>query len=164
CYRAQRNPTKSSAPRVSGGAASIASGPASGPEKNPPPRTSAPGNVELPVAPARPISSSLKPPQPGVLVGAGSQSATHSKRLPTMPKAPGAETPPLRAPVSVGKPTLGPVLQSVVPLSGPGSGDPLAATCHSALVGSRLAELAHASNAWNQLMWADGITTGRLTA
>src|SRR5262245_9585567 len=131
---------KSSAPRVSGGAASIASGPAGVPKKNPPPRTSAPGKRRASGGAAEPHRVMLKPPQPGVLVGAGSQSATHSKRLPTMSKAPHAETQALRAPVSVGKPTFGPVLQSVVPSSGPGSGDSLAATCHSALVGNRLAE------------------------
>ena len=56
------------------------------------------------------------------------------------------------------------VLQSVVPLSGPGSGVPFAPTCHSAFVGSRLPALAHASCAWNHVMFAEGVTAGRLTA
>jgi hypothetical protein len=56
------------------------------------------------------------------------------------------------------------VLQSVVPLSGPGSGVPLAPTCHSALVGRRLPALAHASCAWNHVMLAEGLSDGRLTA
>ena len=58
----------------------------------------------------------------------------------------------------------GHVLQSVVPLSGPGSGVPVTPTCHSAFVGNRLPALAHASCAWNQLMRRAGISPGRLTA
>ena len=56
------------------------------------------------------------------------------------------------------------VLQSVVPLSPPGSGEPVTAICHSALLGSRLPALAQAMLAWYQVMYADGTTPGRLTA
>ena len=56
------------------------------------------------------------------------------------------------------------LLQSVVPLSGPGSGVPITADCHSAFDGSRLRALRHAACAWNQVMWVDGVTPGRLTA
>src|SRR5262245_34184184 len=139
--------------------ARTASGPASGPPRTAkaPPRSSAPGKFAVVLAPARPMSSLLKPPQPGLFVEAGTQSATHSATLPTISKAPRAETQPLRAPVGVVNvgttPTL---LQSVVPLSGPGSGVPFAATCHSALVGSRLPALAQASSAWNHVTNAEG--------
>src|SRR5499426_2104246 len=121
-----------------GGMSRTASGPASGPKKNAPPRTSAPGKFAVVLAPARHISSLLKPPQPGQLVESGTQSATHSARLPTMSKAPRAETQLLRAPVRDGElsaSAASDVSQSVVPSSGPGSGVPFAATCHSALVG-----------------------------
>src|SRR5262245_47791022 len=152
--------------RDGGLVARTASGPASGPPwtAKAPPRSSAPGKVAVVLAPARHISSSLKPPQPGQLVEAGTQSATHSARLPTMSKAPRAETQLLRAPVG-DRPGPSPeMLQSVVPLSGPGSGVPFAPTCHSALVGSRLPALAHASCAWNHVMDAEGSTDGKLTA
>jgi len=90
------------------------------------------------------------------------QSATHSSRLPTMSKAPRADTQALREPVLA---TLSlALLQSVVPLSGPGSGVPFAPTCHSALVGSRLPALAHASCAWNHVMSDEGVSDGRLRA
>src|SRR5262249_39734807 len=99
--------------RDGGLVARTASGPASGPPRTAkaPPRNSAPGKFDVVLAPARHISSSLKPAQPGQLVEAGTQSATHSARLPTMSKAPRAETQLLRAPVSVGKPSLAAVLQ-----------------------------------------------------
>src|SRR5262247_42756 len=132
-----------------GGMSRTASGPASGPKKNAPARTSAPGKFAVVLAPARHISSLLKPPQPGQLVESGTQSATHSARLPTMSKAPRAETQLLRVPVGVTAPappaTASATLQSVVPSSVPGSGVPFAAACHSAFVGSRLPELAQAS-------------------
>src|SRR5262245_5720098 len=148
-----------------GGMSRTASGPASGPKKNAPPRTSAPGKVAVVLAPARHISSSLKPAQPGQFVEFGTQSATHSARLPTMSKAPRAETQLLRAPVGVTNVGVRPaLLQSVVPLSGPASGVPFAPTCHSALVGSRLPALAQASSAWNHVTNAEGSTDGRLTA
>src|SRR5262245_52543777 len=114
------------------------------------------------------MTSSLKLAQPGHPVEIGTQSATHSARLPTMSKAPRSETHLLRAPVSATVPLppsgTSAVLQSVVPSSGPGSGVPFAATCHSALVGSRLPALAHASCAWNHVMNAEVSTDGRLTA
>src|SRR4029453_15255644 len=47
-----------------------------------------------------------------------------------------------------GGPEHEPLLQFVVPLSGPASGVPVAPNCHSALVGKRLPALAHASCAW----------------
>src|SRR5262245_19772603 len=147
-----------------GGMSRTASGPAVGPKKKAPPRTRAPGKVEVVLAPTRHISSLLKPAQPRQFVEFRTQSATHSARLPTMSKAPRAETQLLRAPVG-DRPGPSPeVLQSVVPLSGPESGVPFAATCHSALVGSRLPALAHASSAWNHVMNAEGSTDGRLTA
>src|SRR5262249_26590975 len=147
-----------------GGMSRTASGPASGPKKNAPPRTSAPGKFAVVLAPARHISSLLKPPKPGQLAESGTKPATHSARWPTMSKAPRAETQLLRAPVG-DRPGPSPeMLQSVIPLSAPGSGVPFAATCHSALVGSRLPALAHASCAWNHVMNAEGSTDGRLTA
>ena len=79
-----------------------------------------------------------------------------------MSKAPRAEMQALREPVV--EMALLALLQSVVRLSGPGSGVPSAPTCHSALVGSLLPELAHASCAWNHVMNADGTSDGRLTA
>jgi hypothetical protein len=80
-----------------------------------------------------------------------------------MSNAPRADTQALRAPV-LSTVNVPPVLQSVLPSSGPGSGVPLAPTCHSALVGSRFPELAQASCAWNQVMRDEGISDGRLTA
>jgi hypothetical protein len=52
------------------------------------------------------------------------------------------------------------VLQSVVPLSGPRSGVPITAACHSAFDGSRLRAFSHAACAWNHVMFADGSTAG----
>ena len=80
-----------------------------------------------------------------------------------MSKAPSDETQLLRDPVSTASIALS-VLQSVVPLSGPGSGVPATAACHSAFDGSRLPAFVHAACAWNHVMNADGITPGRLTA
>src|SRR5262245_9730799 len=139
------------------------SGPAAAMWPKSPPRSSAAGPVAVVLAPARHMLSSLKLPHPGHAVERGTQSATHSNRLPTMSKAPRAETQLLREPVGATVRVLK-VLQSVVPSSGPGSGVPLAPTCHSAFVGSRLAALAHASCAWNQVMSADGVALARLTA
>src|SRR5262249_45698060 len=143
-YRAQRKPTKMVA-SLFGGKSWTASGPAPRPKKNAPPRTSAPGKFEVVLAPARHISSSLKPPQPGQFGDAGPQPAPPWKRFPPMSKAPRAETQWLRAPVMMSAISLARVLQSVAPLSAPGSGVPFAAPCHSALVGSRLPEFAQAS-------------------
>src|SRR5262245_30954231 len=120
------------------------SGPAPWLTTNEPPRTSAPGPRSVVLAPARHMSSSLNAPQLEHTVESGTQSATHSSTLPTMSNAPRAETHALRAPVLSSVPS-DPELQSVVPLSDPGSGVPFAAICHSALVGSRLPELAQAS-------------------
>src|SRR5512143_2196867 len=138
-------------------------GPAAVPWPKSPPRSSAPGPLAVALAPARHILSLLKPPHPGHAVDGGTQSATHSYRLPIMSKAPRAETQLLREPVGATVKRLK-VLQSVVPLSGPGSGVPFAPTCHSALLGRRLPALAHASWAWNQVMNAEGMIDGRLTA
>src|SRR4029453_14869489 len=103
---------------MDGGESLTASGPANGLPT--PPRISAPGKFEVVLAPARHMASLLKPPQSGQLVDWGTQSATHSAPLPTMSKAPRAETHALREPVgdvNVGATPGG--LQSVVPLSGP---------------------------------------------
>jgi len=80
-----------------------------------------------------------------------------------MSKAPSADTQLLRNPVATVVNTLF-VLQSVAPSSGPASGVPATAACHSAFVGSRLRAFLHACYAWNQVMFADGSTPGRLTA
>ena len=80
-----------------------------------------------------------------------------------MSKVPKLETQPLRDPVFTRSPALS-VLQSVVPSSPPGSGDPAAACCHSPLRGSRFSEFAHARCAWNQVMYTDGVTPAMLTA
>src|SRR5262245_54577986 len=108
------------------------------------------------------MPSSLNPPQPGHCAESGTQSATHSARLPTMSKAPRADTQLLREPEGATVPVA--LLQSVVPLSCPGSGLPFAPVCHSVFVGRRFAELAQASWAWNQVMRPEGISEGRLTA
>src|SRR5262249_60729175 len=61
--RTQRKPMKMRDVE-DGGMSRTASGPASGPKKKAPPRTSAPGKVAVVLAPARHISSSLKPAHP----------------------------------------------------------------------------------------------------
>src|SRR5262245_39555165 len=126
-------------------------GPLTAPPKKKPPRISAPGPPSLSLAPARHMRSSLKPPQSTQPVERGTQSAVHSATLPTMSKAPRADTQALREPVRVVVALLA-ALQVVAWSSGPGSGVPFTPTCHSALVGSRLPELAHASCAWNHVM------------
>src|SRR5262249_41146920 len=136
-----------------------ASGPALTPWRKLPPRRRAPGSPTV-AAPARHwkspvgLTSGLQAPQ---TVDSGSHSATTSLRLPTMSKAPPADTPPRRAPAGAPAPVLA-VFQSVAPLSGPGSGVSAPATCHSAFDGSRLPEFRHACCAWNQLIDADGVT------
>ena len=50
------------------------------------------------------------------------------------------------------------MLQSVVPLSVPGSGVPAAASCHSRPVSNRFPDRRHACAAWNQVMQALGRT------
>src|SRR5262245_37616806 len=140
------------------------SGPALVPLMKEPPRVNTPAPMPVVVAPERHMSSLLKLAQPGHDVERGTQSATHSSRLPTMSKAPRADTQALREPVFTTVAKLATVLQSLIPSSGPGSGVPFAPTCHSELVGSRLPLLAHASCAWNHVMNAEGISNGRLTA
>src|SRR5881296_3851318 len=98
--RAQRKPMKTVATKPGG-----ASRTASGPTKTAPPRSSAPGKFDVVLAPARYMSSLLALAQPGQFVEFGTQSATHSARLPTMSKVPRAETQPLRAPVRDGEPS-----------------------------------------------------------
>src|SRR5574342_729921 len=110
------------------------------PEPLKPPRSSAPGPSPV-FAPARHMASSLYRPHPGQAVLRGTQSATHSQRLPTMSKAPTSETQLLREPVGTTASTPSPppffVLQSADPATdSPGSGVPRAAACHSWLVGS----------------------------
>src|SRR5215813_3028688 len=142
-----------------------ASGPALAPCRKLPPRSRAPGSPTV-AAPARHwkspvgLTSGLQAPH---TVDCGSHSATHSLRLPTISKAPRDEMQLRRDPVSAAAPVLA-VLQSVVPLSGPGSGVSATATCHSAFDGSRLPEFRHACCAWNQVIDADGVTPARLTA
>src|SRR5216117_1342506 len=148
---------KSSA-RVGSTSPETANGPAAAPSEKAPPRSSAPGALLVSLAPARHMRSPLKLAQPGQSVESGVQSATHSARLPTISRAPRADAQRLRSPVSVAVPRA--VLQSAVPSSGPGSGVPFAPIYHSALLGSRLPELAHASCAWNQVIKAAGATDG----
>ena len=73
-----------------------------------------------------------------------------------------AETQLLRSPVPSA--IMPVVLQSDVPSSGPGSGVPTTAACHSALDGRRLPEFVQACCAWNQVIHADGVTPSTLTA
>jgi hypothetical protein len=84
-------------------------------------------------------------------VFASVQSATHSSTFPTMSNTPHADLQFDRDPVLTGLPVLPvvPTLQSVVPLSVPGSGVPCAAACHSSLRASRFPESRHAWFAWN---------------
>jgi hypothetical protein len=72
-----------------------------------------------------------------------------------MSNAPRADLQPLREPAGIALNALA-VLQSVVPSSGPGSGVPATAACHSAFDGKRLPALSHAACAWNHVMLADG--------
>src|SRR5262245_64842954 len=134
----------------------MASGPASAPRRKLPPRSSAPGSPVV-AAPARywrsPVGLTPALHVPDSESDRGSQSATHSCRLPTMSNAPCADTQLAREPVGVGSwPDWNVVLQSVVPSSDPGSGVPTTAACHSALVGSRLRALLHAVLAGNHVL------------
>ena len=63
------------------------------------------GKVRCRARPGEIMSSLLALAQPGQFVEFGTQSATHSARLPTMSKAPRAETQLLRAPVRDGEPS-----------------------------------------------------------
>src|SRR5262245_61366162 len=108
-------------------------GPAAVPWPKSPPRSSALGPAVV-LAPERHILSLLKPPHPGHAVERGTQSATHSYRLPTMSNAPRADTQAVRDPVATVSRALA-VLHAVVPSSSPGSGVPATAACHSAFEG-----------------------------
>lgn len=83
--------------------------------KAPPPRINAPG-PDVVDAPARQLRSPVPPNNSGAQsVDSGTQSATHSQRLPTMSKAPASETQLLREPVLAGSSKNEKVmLQSVV--------------------------------------------------
>ncbi len=85
-----------------------------------------------------------------------------------MSKAPRADTQLLRDPVFTGSSgsvkVVEVVLQSVAPLSGPGSGVPATAACHSAFDGNRLRAFSHAACASNHVAYADGVTPAKLTA
>ena len=140
-----------------------ASGPADVRLRKSPPRSSAPGPTSEVLAPKRHMRSSLRPPQFGAR-----RRQRHPLRHPLVQVPDHVEGSPRRfailARAGEQSPTTALLLQSVVPLSGPASGVPVAPICHSALVGSRLPALAHASCAWNHVMFAAGITAGRLTA
>src|SRR5262249_50521636 len=97
------------------------------------------------------------------LVFRSAQSATHSSTLPTMSNTPHADLQLDREPVGDGANVL-PTLQSVEPLSVPGSGVLAAAPCHSRFVSSRFPEPRHAWFAWNHVMQALGCTPGIDTA
>jgi hypothetical protein len=73
------------------------------------------------------------------LVARSAQSATHSFTFPTMSKTPQLDLQLEREPVFTASPAAE-MLQSVVPLSVPGSGVPAAAPCHSRFVSSCLPE------------------------
>ena len=85
-----------------------------------------------------------------------------------MSNAPVSDTHRLREPVFTGSSgsvnVVVVMLQSLVPMSVPGSGVPSAPACHSALVASRLLALRHAACAWNQVILADGVTPAIDTA
>src|SRR5262245_8996909 len=85
------------------------------------------------------------------------QSATHSKRLPTMLTVPQLEAHAVRALVG----SRAPVSMLHAPAS---SGVPAAAACHSSFRSSRLPTFRQACSAWNQVMFADGVTPGAETA
>src|SRR3954451_25347833 len=127
-------------------AAPTLNGPAILPSAKSQPRTRAPGRrVEgSPEALPRLLVSAPKPlRQIALAIDCSSQSATHSPRFPTMSLAPQLETQAGLAPVFASEPVLPPTLQALE------SGVPATAICHSALVGSRLPELASACWAWN---------------
>ena len=146
--------------------------------KKPPPRSSAPGILAVsPVPPQKPLPLPLPPKQlkswvdvkPWVVqsvqwtLAKSVQSATHSAVLPTMSKTPQLDLQFDRDPVFTRSPAAL-MLQSVLPLSVPGSGVPAAASCHSWLVSSRLPDSAHACAAWNQVTHTVGCTPATDTA
>src|SRR3989442_11823422 len=92
-----------------------------------------------------------------------SESATHSSTFPTMSNTPQSDLQLDREPELTASPTTE-MLQSVVPLSVPGSGVPAAASCHSRPVSNRFPDRRHACAAWNQVMHALGWTPGMDTA
>src|SRR4051794_41106969 len=114
----------------------MANTPPPGPVSKLPPRSSAAGPTVVD-APARQLKSPVPPKiSPTHAVAIGTQSATHSDRFPTMSNPPQRDTQLARDPVVPGSVTGTPswvMLQSVLPLSVPGSGVPAAAPCHSAL-------------------------------
>src|SRR5262249_33681704 len=123
--------------------ASTAKTPAPVPSNHWPPRRNAPGMLssglpspELPVVTGPPKQLESSPAKPDKLVQSvqvtalSAQSATHSSTLPTMSNTPQLDLQFDREPVVTGLPAVE-MLQSVVPLSVPGSGVPAAASCHS---------------------------------
>jgi hypothetical protein len=144
-----------------GPASVIASGPAAEPLVKLPPRISTPGAPVVSRSPFRHCSSPVdQAPQGATAAGSesGTESATHSDRLPTMSKAPLDDTQASRDPVGTAVCVLA-VLHVKMKSSGspgPRSGVPATAACHSVLVGSLLREFLHACCAWNQVMCADG--------
>src|SRR5438094_112869 len=86
-------------------------------------------------------------------VARSAQSATHSSTFPTMSNTPQLDLQFDREPVFTGLPAAE-MLQSVVPLSVPGSGVPAAASCHSRFVASRFTASRHACAARYQSMHA----------
>src|SRR5262249_11196008 len=105
-----------------------------------PPRSHALGIWWDPPLPFPPKQRMFSPPTPVWLpqlvhatLAISPQSATHSPTLPTMSKTPQLDLQLDREPVFTTSPVL-PTLQSVEPLSVPGSGVPAAAPCHSRFV------------------------------
>src|SRR5437764_10716812 len=123
--------------------------------------------LKLPVSPALPVvpgpPKQLKSPpaipvwlvQSVQLTDLSAQSATHSATFPTMSNTPQLDLQFDREPVFTGLPAAE-MLQSVVPLSVPGSGVPAAASCHSRFVASRVPASRHACAARNEAMHAPG--------
>src|SRR3954464_7155124 len=133
-------------------AAPTLNGPAILPSAKSPPRTRAPGRRVEGSPQALPRLLVSAPSQIALVTDCSSQSATHSPTFPTMSLTPQLETQAGLAPVFASEPVLPPTLQALE------SGVPATAICHSALVGSRLPELASARWAWNQVMLAAGAT------
>src|SRR5207249_3779042 len=131
--------------------------------------------LKLPVSPALPVvpgpPKQLKSPpaipvwlvQSVQLIALSAQSATHSQTFPTMSNTPQLDLQFDREPVFTGLPAVE-MLQSVVPLSVPGSGVPAAARCHSSFRASRFPDVAHACTAWNHVVQVLGSTPGIDTA
>src|SRR3954470_24748773 len=132
-------------------AAPTLNGPAILPSAKSPPRTRAPGRRVEGSPEALPRLLVSAPSQIALVTDCSSQSATHSPTFPTMSLTPQLETQAGLAPVFAVAPVL--TLQAVE------SGVPATAICHSALVGSRLPELASACWAWSQVMLAAGATS-----